>query len=67
MNFSKVFLFLFSLIMMITLILLVGAIKEANSMVYWTFLITSVLNFFVNTYITYNVSFDVAETDNKNK
>ena len=62
MNFSKVFLFLFSLIMMITLILLVGAIKDANSMVYWTFLITSVLNFFVNTYITYNISFDVAET-----
>ena len=62
MNFSKVFLFLFSLIMMVTLILLVGAIKDANSMVYWTFLITSVLNFFVNTYITYNISFDVAET-----
>lgn len=61
MNFSKVFLFLFSLIMMITLILLVGAIKDANSMVYWTFLITSVLNFMINTYITYNVSFDVAE------
>ena len=61
MNFSKVFLFLFSLIMMVTLLLLVGAIKEANSMVYWTFLITSVLNFFVNTYITYNISFDVAE------
>ena len=47
--------------MMITLILLVGAIKDANSMVYWTFLITSVLNFMINTYITYNVSFDVAE------
>ena len=62
MNFSKVFLFLFSLIMMVTLLLLVGAIKDANSMVYWTFLITSVLNFFVNTYITYNISFDVAET-----
>ena len=61
MNFSKVFLFLFSLIMMVTLLLLVGAIKDANSMVYWTFLITSVLNFFVNTYITYNISFDVAE------
>ena len=61
MNFSKVFLFLFSLIMMVTLILLVGAIKDANSMVYWTFLITSVLNFMVNTYITYNVSFDVTE------
>lgn len=62
MNFSKVFLFLFSLIMMVTLLLLVGSIKDANSMVYWTFLITSVLNFFVNTYITYNISFDVAET-----
>ena len=61
MNFSKVFLFLFSLIMMVTLILLVGAIKDANSMVYWTFLITSFLNFMVNTYITYNVSFDVTE------
>ena len=61
MNFSKVFLFLFSLIMMVTLILLVGAIKDANSMVYWTFLITSVLNFIVNTYITYNVSFDVQQ------
>ena len=61
MNFSKVFLFLFSLIMMVTLLLLVGAIKDANSMVYWTFLITSVLNFMINTYITYNVSFDVAE------
>ena len=62
MNFSKVFLFLFSLILMITLILLVGAIKDANSMVYWTFVIVSFLNFMVNTYITYNVSFDVAET-----
>jgi hypothetical protein len=61
MNFSKVFLFLFSLIMMVTLILLVGAIDKASPMVYWTFLITSVLNFIVNTYITYNVSFD-AET-----
>ncbi len=62
MNFSKVFLFLFSLIMMVTLIMLVGAIKEANSMVYWTFLITSVLNFMINTYITYNVSLDVTES-----
>ena len=62
MNFSKVFLFLFSLIMMITLILLVGAIDKASPMVYWTFVIVSVLNFIVNTYITYNVSFDVAET-----
>jgi hypothetical protein len=62
MNFSKVFLFLFSLIMMVTLILLVGAIKDANSMVYWTFLITSVLNFIVNTYITYNLSLDVTES-----
>jgi hypothetical protein len=61
MNFSKVFLFLFSLIMMITLILLVGAIDKASPMVYWTFVIVSVLNFIVNTYITYNVSFD-AET-----
>lgn len=62
MNFSKVFLFLFSLILMVTLILLVGAIKDANTMVYWTFVIVSFLNFMVNTYITYNVSFDVAET-----
>ena len=58
MNFSKVFLFLFSLIMMITLILLVGAIDKASPMVYWTFVTVSVLNFIVNTYITYNVSFD---------
>jgi hypothetical protein len=42
--------------------MLVGAIKEANSMVYWTFLITSVLNFMINTYITYNVSLDVTES-----
>lgn len=61
MNFSKVFLFLFSLIMMITLILLVGAIDKASPMVYWTFVTVSILNFLVNTYITYNVSFD-AET-----
>ena len=61
MNFSKVFLFLFSLIMMVTLILLVGAIDKASPIVYWTFLTTSVLNFMINTYITYNVSLDVVE------
>ena len=61
MNFSKVFLFLFSLAMMITLVVLVGAIKDANVIAYWVFVICSVLNFIVNTYITYNVSFDVAE------
>ena len=61
MNFSKVFLFLFSLTMMITLIMLVGAIKDANSIVYWVFVTCSVLNFLVNTYITYNVSFDVQQ------
>jgi hypothetical protein len=43
---------------MITLILLVGAIDKASPMVYWTFVTVSVLNFIVNTYITYNVSFD---------
>ncbi len=61
MNFSKVFLFLFSLAMMITLIMLVGAIKDANSIVYWVFVTCSVLNFIVNTYITYNVTFDVQQ------
>lgn len=62
MNFSKVFLFIFSLAMMVTLILLVGAIKDANAMVYWIFVVCSVLHFLVNTYITYNVSFDVQQT-----
>ena len=58
MNFSKFFSFLFSLILMITLILLVGGIKDVHAAVYWTFVITSVFNFITNTYITYNVPFD---------
>jgi hypothetical protein len=43
---------------MITLILLVGGIKDVHAAVYWTFVITSVFNFLANTYITYNVPFD---------
>ena len=58
MNFSKFLSFIFSLTLMITLILLVGAIKDVHHAVYWTFVITSIFNFIVNTYITYNVPFD---------
>jgi hypothetical protein len=58
MNFSKFLLFLFSLIIMITLILMVGSIKDVHPAIYWTFVITSVFNLLTNTYVTYNVPFD---------
>ena len=61
MNFSKVFLFIFSLATMISLILIVGHVKEANTFVYYTFLISSILHFLVSTYVTYSVSFDVQQ------
>ncbi len=62
MNFSKVFLFIFSLATMITLILILANVKEASSGVYYTFVACSILHFLVNTYVTYSVSFDVQET-----
>jgi hypothetical protein len=43
---------------MITLILMVGSIKDVHPAIYWTFVITSVFNLLTNTYVTYNVPFD---------
>lgn len=61
MNFSKVFLFLFTLIALITQILILKEVKDASSIVFYGFAVSTVLMFLMNTYVTYQINFDVVE------
>ena len=61
MNFSKVFLFLFTLIALITQILILKEVKDASSVVFYGFAVSTVLMFLMNTYVTYQINFDVVE------
>jgi hypothetical protein len=61
MNFSKVFLFLFTLISLVTQILILKEVKDASSLVFYGFAVSTVLMFLMNTYVTYQINFDVVE------
>jgi len=61
MNFSKVFLFLFTLIALVTQILILKEVKDASSLVFYGFAVSTVLMFLMNTYVTYQINFDVVE------
>jgi hypothetical protein len=61
MNFSKVFLFLFTLIALVTQILILKEVKDASSIVFYGFAVSTVLMFLMNTYVTYQINFDVVE------
>ena len=61
MNFSKVVLFLFTLIALITQILILKEVKDASSVVFYGFAVSTVLMFLMNTYVTYQINFDVVE------
>jgi len=61
MNFSKVFLFLFTIIALVTQILILKEVKDVSSIVFYGFAVSTVLTFMINTYVTYHISFDVAE------
>jgi len=61
MNFSKIFLFLFTLIALVTQILILKEVKDASSLVFYGFAVSTVLMFLMNTYVTYQINFDVVE------
>ena len=62
MNFSKVFLFLFTVIALVTQILILKEVPNVSGIVLWSFIVATVLTFLVNTYVTYQINFDVVES-----
>lgn len=61
MNFSKVLLFLFTLIALVTQIIIITHVPDVGSVVLYSFIASTVLTFLINTYVTYHISFDVTE------
>ena len=65
MNFSKLLLFLFAIATLVTQIILLGSIPNVNSIIFYIFLVCSVLSFLINTYVTYHINFNTEDTEQK--